>query len=142
MNQWAIGIATSLIATIIIATVARLIPSVPDVATVWRHYWPEAVGLAAGAMWFGGYRVWLIWSRLQRRLAELERQASDQHVAFVFYEELNKQKVIPEVNSIGQRVSRLEEWKLQGGGDSVEAIAHRALRSGIDPKRGGMDVKP
>jgi hypothetical protein len=27
MNQWAIGIATSLIATLIVATVARLIPS-------------------------------------------------------------------------------------------------------------------
>jgi len=130
------------IAAILIAVVAKLVPSAPDAGVLWRQYSPEVLGIVAGAAWFGGHRLWLIWSRLQQRLAELERQASDQHVAFVFYTELDKQQVVQELSSVAQRVARLEEWKLQGGGETAEAIAHRALQNSIDPMRGGMDVKP
>jgi len=140
--EWAVGIGSGLIVAIITALAAKLVPSMPDAGALWRQYSPEVVGVLAGAAWFGGYWLWLIWSRLQRRVTELDHQASDPHVAFVFHKELDKQKVVQELNNIGQRVSRLEEWKLQGGGDTAEALAHRAIQSGIDPKRGGMDVKP
>ncbi len=45
------------------------------------------------------------------------------------------------LNTVDQRRSRVEQWKLEGGGDTAEAFAHRTLQS-IDPKQGGMDVKP
>ena len=141
-REWVVGIGSGLIVAIITALAAKLVPSTPDAGALWRQYSPEVGGVVAGAAWFGAYRLWLIWSRLQRRLVELERQASDQHVAFVFYRELDKQKLVPELNSVSQRVARLEEWKLQGGGDTLGALAHRALQSGIDPKQGGMDIKP
>jgi enamine deaminase RidA (YjgF/YER057c/UK114 family) len=112
---------------------------VPD---VWRRYWPEVVGLAPGGLWFGGYWGWQQWKRQQQRLIELERQASDHHVEQVVYKVLNQNTVFQRLSAVDQRVSRLEEWKLQGGGDTAEALAHRAIQSEIGPKRGGMDVKP
>ncbi len=112
------------------------------VPNVWRHYWPEVVGLAAGVLWFGGYWLWQQWNRQQHRLTELERQASDRHVESIVYKVLDDNKVVQRLNAVDERVSHLEEWKLRGGGDTAEALAHRATQSEIDQKRGGMDVKP
>ena len=33
-------------------------------------------------------------------------------------------------------------WKVEGGGDTLSALAQRAIRQQVDPNRGGMDVKP
>jgi hypothetical protein len=139
MSPWVVGIVTSLIATVIAGTVVRMIPEGGAFA-VWQRYWPEFVALVVGAMWFGGYWV-RVWSqRLRARVAELERQVSDPHLEHVIY-----RVVAPtsqRATELNGRVQLLEEWKLQGGGDSAEAFAHRVLKSTIDPQRGGMDVKP
>lgn len=112
-RDWVVGIGSGLIVAFISTIAAWLIPSVPDLGSLWRRYWPVAVGVPAGVLWLGGYWLWRKWRRQQEHLG-----------------------------LVNQRLSRLEEWKRQGGGDTIEAIAHRALQSGIDSKRGGMDVKP
>ena len=83
----------------------------PDAGTLWRHYWPVAVGVLVAAACLGGY--WL-WRRAQRMRADL--------------------------GALQERVERLEEWQEQGGGETYGAFASRVLKS-ADPKRGGMDVK-
>jgi hypothetical protein len=136
-RDWVVGIGSGLFVSIVTELALKQLS--PD---VWRHYWPEVVGLAVGLSWFGGYWLSQQWKRQQQRLTELERQASDRHVEQVVYKVLDQNTVFQRLSAVDQRVSRLEEWKLQGGGDTAEALAHRAIQSEIDPKRGGMDVKP
>ncbi len=46
------------------------------------------------------------------------------------------------LDNLEAAVQRLEEWKMQGGGDTLEALAHRALKGMTDSMTGGMGVKP
>ena len=114
MKQWVVGIGSSLIAGVIATFVARMLSAMPDAGTLWRHYWPVVVGVLVAAVCLAGY--WL-WRRAQR--------------------------IRDDLGALRKRVARLEEWKPQGGGVTHE-FATRVIESErkMDPKRGGMDVKP
>ena len=113
MKQWVVGIGSSLIAGAIAAFVARVLSAMPDAGTLWRHYWPVAVGVLVAAACLGGYWLWRRAQRMRDDLGKLQK-----------------------------RVARLEEWPKQWVATPAGAFASRMIESEIDPKRGGMDVKP
>jgi Mg/Co/Ni transporter MgtE len=52
-RDWAVGIGSGLIVALILMIAAWLIRSTPDLGSLWRRYWPVAVGVAVGALRLG-----------------------------------------------------------------------------------------
>ncbi len=136
-NPWVVGIFTSLMASVITASAAKMVP-VYGISLLWQKYWPEMLGVVVGVLWLGGYWLWLRSRRLAHRFGVLERQASDSHIGTVVYKILADNAVNQKIVEHEGRIQRLEEWQRKGG-DTAETFARRVLET--DPQRGGMDVK-
>ena len=138
-NPWVVGVFTSLMATVMTAWAAKMVPA-DGLSPLWQKYWPEILGVVVGVLWLGGYGLWLRSRRLADRFDTLARQASDSHIGTVVYKILADEAVNQKIAEHEGRIRRLEEWQRKGGGDTAETFARRVLET--DPQRGGMDVKP
>jgi hypothetical protein len=101
VNQWIVGVGSSLIASAITAVLVTFSP-----VALWQRYWPVAVALGVGVVWFSGWWFWTRWTVLERRLDEIEMSAGDSNVERVAH------RVLAGTNSrlldVEQKVTRLE----------------------------------
>jgi hypothetical protein len=109
-NPWVVGVFTSLMASVITAWAAKMVPA-DGISPLWQKYWPEILGVVVGVLWLGGYWLWLRSRRLADRFGTLARQASDSHIETVVYKILDN----PSPRLLSRNPKGLEPERLELG---------------------------